>query len=302
VNDLVSPYQLDKRLVRAAFNRAAPHYDATAVLQHEVADRMLERLDFVRLTPALIIDVGSGTGRGARGLAERYRQARVLALDLAQAMLQQSRQHLSWLARWRARQWFVCGDAERLPLRSQCAQLLFSNLTLQWCTDLDQTFGEFYRVLQPGGLLMFSSFGPDTLRELRQSWRTVDDRVHVNAFMDMHDVGDALLRAGFADPVMDVEHIMLTYKDAMQLMREIKAIGAHNVTAGRQHGLTGREKLQALINAYEQFRRDGVLPCTYEVVYGHAWVPELAKPQRGPSGETRVPLTSLQRLPGNRSC
>lgn len=295
MNDFDSPYQLDKRLVRESFNRAAPHYDATAVLQHEVADRMLERLDFVRLAPEMIIDVGSGTGRGARGLTERYRQARVIALDLAQAMLLQSRQQLTWLARWRSRQWFVCGDAEQLPLRSQCAQLLFSNLTLQWCTNLDQTFGEFYRVLQPGGLLMFSSFGPDTLRELRQAWRAVDDRVHVNAFMDMHDVGDALLRAGFTDPVMDVEHITLTYRDAMQLMREIKAIGAHNVTAGRQHGLTGRKKLQALMSAYEQFRREGVLPCTYEVVYGHAWVPERAKQQRGPSGETRVPLTHVQR-------
>lgn len=300
MNDLASPYQLDKRLIREAFNRAAPRYDATAVLQHEVADRMLERLEFVRLTPQLIIDVGSGTGRGARGLAERYRQARVIALDLAQAMLQQSRQQLSWLARWRARQTFVCGDAEQLPLRNQCAQLLFSNLTLQWCTDLDQTFDEFHRVLQPGGLLMFSSFGPDTLKELRQSWRAVDDRVHVNAFMDMHDVGDALLRAGFTDPVMDVEHITLTYKDALQLMREIKAIGAHNVTAGRQHGLTGRNQLQGLINAYEQFRRDGVLPCTYEVVYGHAWVADHTKHKRSPGGETRVPLAQVQRSKASR--
>lgn len=295
MNDLVSSFQLDKRLVKEAFNRAAPHYDATAVLQHEVADRMLERLDYVRLAPELIIDVGSGTGRGARGLTQRYRNARVIALDLAQAMLLQSRQQLSWLARLRTRQLWVCGDAECLPLRDQCALLLFSNLTLQWCADLDQTFREFRRVLQPGGLLMFSSFGPDTLKELRQSWRAVDDRVHVNAFMDMHDIGDALLRAGFADPVMDVEHITLTYKDALQLMREIKTIGAHNVTAGRPHGLTGRKKLEKMVSSYEQFRRDGLLPCTYEVIYGHAWIPERNTIKSHASGETHVPVTSIQR-------
>lgn len=295
MKDAASPYQLDKRLIKEAFNRAAPHYDANAVLQHEVADRMLARLDYVRLAPELIIDVGAGTGRCARGLVQRYRKARVVALDLAQAMLVRSRRELNWLSRWRPRQLFVCGDAEHLPLRDRCAQLLFSNLTLQWCPDLDQTFHEFHRVLQPGGLLMFSSFGPDTLKELRQSWRAVDDDVHVNAFMDMHDLGDALLRAGFTDPVMDVEHITLTYKDALQLMREIKAIGAHNVTAGRLHGLTGRQKLQKLMTAYEQFRRDGVLPCTYEVVYGHAWVPEKSKITSHPGGEAHVPVTSIQR-------
>lgn len=295
MNDMESPFRVDKRLVKEAFNRAAPRYDAVAVLQHEVGGRMLERLDLVRLAPQTVVDIGSGTGRMARGLAQRYREARVIALDLAHAMLQESRRQLSWLSRWRARQLFLCGDAENLPLRGECAQLLCSNLTLQWCADLDQTFREFRRVLQPGGLLMFSSFGPDTLKELRQSWRAVDDRVHVNAFMDMHDVGDALIRAGFADPVMDVEHITLTYKDTLHLMRELKAIGAHNVTAGRSHGLTGRKKLQALTQAYEQFRRDGVLPCTYEVVYGHAWVPEGARRKQEPGGETRVPLTQLQR-------
>lgn len=297
MNDVASPYQLDKRLIRDAFNRAAPNYDTNAVLQHEVADRMLERLEFIRLAPELIIDIGTGTGRGARGLVQRYRNARVVALDLAQAMLVQSRQQLNWLARWRPRQLFVCGDAEHLPLRDRCAQLLFSNLTLQWCTDLDQAFHECRRVLQPGGLLMFSSFGPDTLKELRQSWRAVDDCVHVNAFMDMHDIGDALLRAGFTDPVMDVEHITLTYSDALQLMREIKAIGAHNVTAGRLHGLTGRHKLQKLISAYEQFRRDGVLPCTYEVVYGHAWIPEKSGLTAHAGGETHVPIKNIQRQP-----
>jgi malonyl-CoA O-methyltransferase len=263
---------LEKRRVRDSFDRAAECYDDVAVLQREVGQRIIERLDVIKFSPATILDVGSGTGVFAGALAKRYKKTHVIALDLSPRMLVTARKRRSLLQRgWLNRQDFVCGDAEQLPIADHSIDLLFSNLAIQWCVDLDKTFGEFKRVLKPGGLLMFSTLGPDTLKELRESWRAVDDDVHVHEFIDMHDVGDALLRAGLADPVMDVERFTLTYTDAFQLMRELKILGAHNAATERHHGLTGKARLQKMAQAYEDYRRDGLLPASYEVVYGHAW-------------------------------
>jgi malonyl-CoA O-methyltransferase len=172
--------------------------------------------------------------------------------------------------------------------------MIFSNLSLQWCNDLGQVLSEFCRVLKPGGLLMFSTFGPDTLKELRESWSKVDQYSHVNAFMDMHDIGDALVRARFANPVMDVERYMLTYPDLDKLMRDLKNIGAHNVMAGRPHGLTGKGRLRRLIAAYEAYRKEGILPASYEIVYGHAWAPETTVQQKAQGGVVKIPLASLR--------
>ncbi len=262
-------FALSKLLVRQAFERAATDYDQAAVLQREVGARMLERLDLVRLVPRTIADVGAGTGVGTAALSRRYRKAQVLALDIAWAMLKRVRRRSPWLRKWS----LVCGDAEALPLADASCDLVFSNLTLQWCTDLDRALAEFRRVLHPGGLLLFTTLGPDTLKELRHAWAAADGHTHVNAFRDMHDVGDALLRARLADPVMDMEMLTLTYRDVQGLMRDLKALGAHNVNAARPRGLTGKGRLRTMTQAYEQFRRDGLLPATYEVVYGHAWAP-----------------------------
>ena len=291
-----SPFDIDSRQIRRSFSQAAPNYDAVAAIQTEVRQRLLERLDWMRIAPSCVLDVGSGTGHGSTSLAQRYDKATVLSLDIALGMLQQARSRISWWQRWRSKQHLICADATALPLATNSTDLIFSNLTLQWCHDLDRVFGDFRRVLRPNGLVMFSTFGPDTLKELRAAWRTVDNYNHVNAFMDMHDIGDGLVRAGFADPVMDVEHITLTYPEPMKLMRELKLIGAHNVTAGRNRGLTGRHALKKVIDAYEQFRRDGALPCTYEVVYGHAWIPNETK-SRATNGEVRI---SLQQLRGKK--
>jgi malonyl-CoA O-methyltransferase len=283
------PHWLDPRRTRRAFERAAATYDSAAVLQREVGQRMAERLALVKLQPATIVDAGCGTGDALGELAARYPEAFVVGVDSAYGMLATARRRTA-AARASGRslftRWFgarskapgepalVCADACRLPVVSDGVDLLWSNLTLQWINDVPVAFGEFHRVLRHGGLLLFTTLGPDTLKELRTAFAGVDQATHVSRFIDMHDLGDMLVQAGFADPVMDMEMITLTYDDPTTMMRELKAIGAHNATLGRPRGLIGRERWRRVLTALEAFRRDGRLPSTYEVVYGHAWKPE----------------------------
>lgn len=266
--------QFDKRLLRRSFERAAQRYDAAAVLQHEVCKRMDERLDLIKHQPSLILDAGSGTGNALAGLGRRYPRSRVVEFDLALAMLQCARNRTPW---WKSLlkqpASALCGDIEQLPLATGSVDMVWSNLALQWVNDPDQAFAEFHRVLAPGGLLMFSTFGPDTLKELRMAYAGLDQHTHVSRFIDLHDIGDILVKRGFADPVMDMEPFTLTYADVRALMYDLKAIGAHNVTQNRPPGLTGKARLAAVTQAYEPLRRDGKLPATFEVVYGHAWKP-----------------------------
>jgi len=283
------PHGLDTGRARHGFERAAATYDSAAVLQREVGQRLAERLALMRLQPAAIVDVGCGTGDALSELSTRYPAASVIGVDSASAMLDIARRRSaaaraaesSLFARWfgaRARPGtapsLVCGDASQLPLAAASIELVWSNLTLQWINDPSVAFEEFHRVLKSGGLLLFSTLGPDTLKELRAAFAAVDEATHVNRFIDMHDLGDMLVHTGFADPVMDMETITLTYDDAQTMMRELKAIGARNATRGRPRGLIGRARWQRVLAALEAYRRDGRLPATYEVVYGHAWKPE----------------------------
>ncbi len=286
-------YALQRASVRQSFARAVETYDAAAVLQRTVLDRLLERVPSGGSRPTVVLDAGSGTGLGARALARRFRRARVIALDIAEPMAARSRQRRPWFRSLDA----VCADAARLPLAGRSVDLVFSNLMLQWVDDPTAVFTEFLRAMKPGAQLLFTTFGPDTLHELRSAWATVDDHVHVNRFIDMHDLGDALLHAGFRDPVMDVERMTVTYPDVMGLMRDLKAIGAHNSNTGRPHALTGRGKLKAMQDAYERERRDGVLPASWEVVFGFAIAPPAdargARPDD--TGTVKVQVSSIRR-------
>ncbi|MEP6886113.1 MAG: malonyl-ACP O-methyltransferase BioC [Gammaproteobacteria bacterium] len=282
-------YALDASRVRRAFDRAATTYDAAAVLHAEVRGNLLARLDLMALTPRVVVDAGTGTGHGARALKRRYPRALVVALDLSPRMLQSAHRQQSWLRPF-AR---VCADAERLPFAAASVDLILSNLMLQWCNP-DAVFAEFRRVLAPRGLLSFTTLGPDTLRELRGAWAAVDSRTHVNQFIDMHDIGDALVRGGFAAPVLDVERYTLTYSEVSRIAADLKAVGATNATHGRPKGLTGRRGFAALLAAYESFRLDGRLPATYEVVFGHAWTPETAT-LRGSQDGSVVSLDEIKR-------
>lgn len=284
---------LDKGEVRRAFDHAAATYDAAAVLQHEICARMLERLDYVKHTPAAILDAGCGTGNAVPGLFARYADASLIAVDFSPAMVDRARRRLKWwqtLPGWRPPLHAVCADIERLPLAPGAVGLVWSNLALQWVSDLAAALRELHRVLAPGGLVMFSTFGPDTLKELRTAYEGTDGRTHVNRFIDMHDIGDMLIGAGFADPVMDMEQLSLTYADVRSLMRDLKAIGAHNATRGRPEGLSPRSLLAAVERNYEAFRRDGRLPATFEVVYGHAWKPQ---PRTGPAGRRVIDVKAV---------
>ena len=287
--------QLDKQAVRRSFDRAAATYDASAVLQREVCQRMLARLDYVKVTPRTILDAGSGTGMALPALRQRFGDGRMIALDIAHGMLRRAARRDPW---WRRVPWrkaavsAVCGDIEHLPLAAGCAELVCSNLALQWVNELPRAFGEIRRVLAPGGLLMFTTFGPDTLKELRAAYRDTDNHTHINRFVDMHDIGDMLVRAGFADPVIDMEMFTLTYGDLRELMRDLKSIGAHNVTAGRPAGLTAKSTIARVAQNYETLRRDGRLPATFEIVYGHAWNPA---PRTSPAGRPIIDIKPAKR-------
>jgi malonyl-CoA O-methyltransferase len=280
-------YHIDKKRARASFGRAADTYDAAAILQKQVREEMLNRLDLVKLNPAVILDAGCGTGAASHALQKRFAKSQVVSLDFALPMLQKTRKirnDVGMLGQIKnllsgTKQSLICADIESLPIANASAGLVWSNLAIQWCNDLDLALQEFHRVLQPEGLLMFSTFGPDTLKELRiatQSKNAGDGFTSVSRFIDMHDIGDALVRAGFSAPVLDVERFTLTYDDVKSVMRDLKSIGAHNATDGRARGLLGRGFLKNLEAAYEQFRNGtksdgGKLPATFEVVYGHAW-------------------------------
>lgn len=284
-------YRIEGREVRRSFGRAAHDYDAAAVLQAEVRKELLERLDLVRLVPGVVVDLGAGTGHASLELKRRYRSSQVVAIDLAEGMLREATRRQTLLRRFRR----VCADAAALPLRDGSVDLVFSNLMLQWCDDPGRVFSECRRVLRPNGLFAFATFGPDTLLELERAWSAADGRTHVNRFIDMHDLGDALVRSGFAEPVLDVERYTLTYAAVRDLMRDLKAIGAHNANAGRPRGLTGKGALARMLEAYEAYRRDGRLPATYEVVFGHAWAPVTRPMGRDATGEVLVPLSRIGR-------
>ena len=292
----------DTRQVRRAFSRAASGYDAAARLQHAVEARLLDMLDY-RDDPALrseppkvLVDLGCGPGRAAATMQKRWPKATVLALDLALPMLRETRasskRGLNPFAR---RPQPVCADARRLPLAENSVDVLFSNLCLQWIEDLDAVFAGFRRVLRPRGMLLLSTFGPDTLWELREAFTRADEVPHVSPFADIAGVGDALVRAGFHQPVLEREVEETTYPDLAALMRELRAIGATNALAARRHTLTGRARFAAAERAYEPLRRgDGMLPATWETITAMAWAPEPGAPIREGGMEiARFPASAI---------
>jgi malonyl-CoA O-methyltransferase len=286
-------FRLDRRAVARAFDRASESYDTAAALQSRVRDELLARVDELKVTPRAVLDLGAGTGHATRALKRRFPQALAVAVDIAPGMLARAKSQSRWLRRFER----VRADAYALPFRDASFDLVFSSLMLQWCDDLDAVFAEISRVLAPGGLLLFSTFGPGTLGELREAWAASDtaNQPHVNHFFDPHALGSALMHAGLAEPVLDVDRIVLRYADTLSLMRELKAIGAHNVTQGRARGLTGRRRLAAMSEAYEAQRRDGTLPATYEVIHATCWGSARRTQEEGLAREAFISPSAIRR-------
>lgn len=299
----------DAKQVRRAFSRSAASYDAAAQLQHAVEARLLESLDYLedpalkREPPQRVLDLGCGTGRASIAMQKRWPKAQVVSLDLALPMLQQARgaskRSRAWLSNPFARApHAVCADARALPLAESSVDVLFSNLCLQWVEDLDALFVGFRRVLKPHGLLLVSTFGPETLWELRDAFAHADDAPHVSPFADIAGFGDALVRAGFHQPVLDREEETTHYPDLASLMRELRAIGATNALASRRHTLTGRARFATAAAAYETHRDARGLPATWETITAMAWAPEAGTPLR--EGDVDVASIPLSRIPIRR--
>jgi len=268
----------DSRHLRRAFARAAAGYDAAAALQQEVGTRLLGSLEYLDDTvPQVVLDVGSGTGHAAAAMKKRWPKAQVLALDVSAPMLRQAKKQAGWWKPFSR----LAADARALPLADGSVDLIHSNLCLQWIDDLPAVFAGFRRVLKPGGLLLCSSFGPDTLVELREAFAQADHAPHVSPFATIAQFGDALMAAGFRDPVLDRDLFTLTYPDLPALMRELRAMGATNALATRRRTLTGRGRFSAAAAAYEPLRTaDGTLPSSWDVLYAHAWSPDPGAPIR----------------------
>jgi malonyl-CoA O-methyltransferase len=266
----------DSAQVRRAFDRAAPTYERSAWVAREVERRMADKLQYLKIAPKRVLDAGSGAGSAHALLRARYPAADIVELDLSLAMLRRARsqrrlgERLSALRRGPARYW-VCADFSRIPLGHAAVELVWSNLALAWSPEPLATLGELRRVLAPGGAMMFSTYGPDTLKELRDAFGAADAAAHVDSFIDMHDLGDMLVAAGFDAPVMEMERLAVAYADVDALARDLKSSGQTAASAARRRGLTTPRAWSRMRERYEAQRSDGRLPVTVEVVYGHAW-------------------------------
>jgi len=276
-------YAPDSAAVRRFQARAAAGYSAAAHLSTLVGERLFERLDGLRFEPESVLDLGCGPGNGARLLAQRWPGARVLAVDAVRPMLDQVPPRLGWFGPKLQR---LQADAARLPLGESTVDLLFCNLVLHALEDLPGALNGFRRVLRPGGLLLISIYGRDTLRELREAGRRIGDVERVGRFADVQRLGDAMMRAGFAEPVLDTDWITVQYRDPGQLFAELKACGLSHAARARSRGLTTPRRLAALRQSCETFRSaDGTLLATWEIVYASAWAPEEGAPIRSIHGE-----------------
>lgn len=294
----------DHRQVSRAFSRAAGGYASAAALQREVSSRLMESLDYLddpglgRAPPEVVVDLGAGPGHGTAALQKRWPKAQVLAVDLAPGMLAEARRNTAGprFNPFARKPGLVCADARALPLRDRSVDVLFSNLCLQWVEDLPAVFAGFRRVLKPEGLLLLSTFGPGTLSELREAFAAADEAPHVSLFPAIGQFGDALIEAGFKDPVLDRDEFRLGHPDLGHLMRELRTIGATNAMAGRRRSLTGRARFARAAEAYEAMRGgDGQLPATWEVIYAQAWGPPPGAPIRVDGvDEVQVPLDSIK--------
>ncbi len=277
-----------------SFNRAAATYATAVDLTQEIGQRLLERLDLMRLQPQTIVELGCATGHVSTLLTQRYPDAQVFGIDLAINMLLQAKQTTTALAN---KLHFICADANVLPFATQSIDFIFSNLMFAWCLPLEALLAELKRILKPQGLLLFTTLGPDTLIELKNCWTSVDNKhSHIHPFLDMHDIGDSLLHAKFLDPVMDMEKLTIHYALLQTLFTDLKNLGMHNTSSQRTQGLTTPRQLALVKENYESYRNSlGKLPATFEVIFGNAWSHDLSESSVNSQNEVIIPITKIKR-------
>ncbi len=256
---------LRTRDIQRHFDRAATRFGSADFVHERTRDGLLTRLEPLLLEPTTILDLGSATGATGRLLRKRFRRAHVVSLDLSRAMLLQGKQHESWFSRSS----FVQGDAHHLPFADASFDIVAANQLLPWAPEPQPVFEEVARVLKKGGVFTFATLGPDSLQEIRRAWAGVDEEVHVNRFADMHDIGDGLVRSGLRDPVLDVDHLTISYDNVARLFTDLTHSGARNALAGRARGLTGRSAFAAMQAAMAD--SSGKITLDLELVYGHCW-------------------------------
>lgn len=276
--------------ISKAFNQRAAEYELVAKVQQEVGSRLLERLQYLKIAPQRILDLGCGPGFFSRELTRMYPKAQIVGLDLAQVMLQQARKKQGWLRKWP----LVAADMMTMPFATGVFDLVFANQVIHWGNPLAQIFRELNRVMKANGCLMFTTLGPDTFKELKNAWSAVNHYAHVNEFPDMHDVGDCLMAEHFLEPVMDMELLTVHYESLPKLLKSLKTQGVKNINSARNQGLTGKASWKQFEQNYASMQTEtGKYPLTYEVVYGHAWKGEQRKTERGV--ETMIPVSQIRR-------
>lgn len=274
--------------ISKAFNQHAAEYEQVAKVQQEIGTRLLERLHYLKIAPQRILDLGCGTGFFSRELTMMYPKAQIIGLDLAHKMLLQARKKQGWRRKWP----LVGADMLHMPFASGVFDLVFANQAIHWGQPLAQVFREINRVMKPNACLMFTTLGPDTFKELKDSWASAHQYAHVNEFPDMHDVGDCLMSERFLEPVMDMELLTVHYETLSKLLKSLKAQGVRNVNSARNAGLTGKTAWKVFEQNYSLLQTDTKkYPLTYEVVYGHAWKGEQRKTNDGI--ETMIPISQI---------
>lgn len=278
---------LNRKDVRRRFDRAAAQFDTVDFVHATTRDGLLDRLTPMVVEPRTILDLGAATGTATRILSRRFRQARVIAVDLSRNMLERTQKKQGWFSRTST----VQADAAALPFADQSIDVVFANLLLPWVGNPAQTFAEVSRVLVKDGLFLFATLGPDSLSEIRRAWAAVDGGVHVNLFPDMHDIGDAAVRAGLRDPVLDVDRLVVTYEDAGSLFRELTTMGARNSLLHRNRCLSAATRFKAMTAALDSLRNGGLLTLELEFIFGHCW----GSGSRSVDGEFRVAASGIGR-------
>ncbi|MBS0350228.1 MAG: methyltransferase domain-containing protein [Proteobacteria bacterium] len=278
---------LDRRHIIRNFDKTASSYHHAAVCQREIADRLLDRLEFVKIAPKVIVEVGARTGYITENLGRCYPDAQLIATDWSINSLQKLTANPNLLR--------ITADPDHIPLASSSADLLIANLVWTWSNNGQDCLREWRRLLKPGGLLLFTAFGPDTLCELRASFAAVDESAHVHLFLDMHDIGDLVLSAQFSDTVMQAERITFNYARLAGLWHDLRGTGFTNVLTSRRRGLTGKNLWRNMELAYHQWvSSEGDWPVSVEVVYGVGWAQEPSSKQTNDQGEVSIPVSDIK--------